>query len=499
MRAASARVVLAGLALALGGCGVVSTGVSTQFGLAWVAQFGSGGFESAAGVVAGSGSEVRLAGTTTGSLPGQTTAGGRDYYVVSIDQAGGLATVRQRGTSATESIGAYGASVVGFNLTAGDDLGNFYVAGVTGGALFALSAGSDDLFLAKYDSAGNLLWGRQIGSAGADDVQALAVDGDGNAYLSGHVRDALPGQTHTGTVGVRDAFLIKYDASGELQWIEQFGTTDEDGVNQITLDAAGDVYLGGYTNGSFPGFTGSGNYDCYAAKYLASGSPEWLTQMVGTASCGNAFLKLATDTGGVTYLAGTMGGYFPGLSTHLGSSDAYIVGFDSTTGGVLWALNVGTSSFEAAIEVAQVPGGGIYLAGNTGGAFPGQTSGGGTDAFLARVSPSGVLTWARQVGGAGTDATVDVRVGSSGDVYLAGTAGAALPGQSSAGMSDAFLARFDSSGTRTFLAQFGTAGEELATHLAVDGGDAVVIGTTTGFFPGQTSYGETDAFAALFR
>ena len=86
-----------------------------------------------------------------------------------------------------------------------DGLGNAYIAGDTGG----------DAFLAKYDSSGDLLWAEQIGStSGEDSWVYVDVDASGNAYISGRTYGSLGGPN----AGETDVFLAKYDSSGELVW-----------------------------------------------------------------------------------------------------------------------------------------------------------------------------------------------------------------------------------------------------------------------------------------
>jgi hypothetical protein len=87
-----------------------------------------------------------------------------------------------------------------------DAFGNAYISGNTYGSLGGPNAGNDDAFLAKYDSSGNMLWSQQIGTSDSDQSYSVAVDISGNAYISGRTYGSLGGAN----AGNSDAFLIKY-------------------------------------------------------------------------------------------------------------------------------------------------------------------------------------------------------------------------------------------------------------------------------------------------
>jgi len=101
-----------------------------------------------------------------------------------------------------------------------------YVAGHTLGGLDGnTSAGGDDLFLVKYDTNGNKLWTRQLGTSSLDGAYGVAVDGSGNAYVAGHTLGGLDGNT---SAGGDDLFLVKYDTNGNKLWTRQLGSSSWD-------------------------------------------------------------------------------------------------------------------------------------------------------------------------------------------------------------------------------------------------------------------------------
>ncbi len=165
--------------------------------LQWTRQFGSTGNEQIRGIAVDSTGAVLLAGYTTGTLNGQTSAGGTDAFVQKLDASGNVLWTQQFGTAFTDQ--AFGLAVTGAD--------QLIVGGYTLGAFASESnAGSGDAFVRVYSTAGGVDITDEAGSTGNDFVQGVAVDTLGNAYLAGYTTGALPGQTNAGNF---DAFLIQ--------------------------------------------------------------------------------------------------------------------------------------------------------------------------------------------------------------------------------------------------------------------------------------------------
>ncbi|MBI2819368.1 MAG: SBBP repeat-containing protein, partial [Acidobacteria bacterium] len=127
------------------------------------------------------------------------------------------------------------------------DTSGVYVAGLTNGALPGqTSAGLEDAFLRKYEDSGNELWTRQFGSESSDVALGVAVNAT-DVYVVAYTKDTLLG----GTVG-RDAFVGKYDTNGNESWTRPFGSTSYDEAWGVAVDATG-VYVAGITGGALPG------------------------------------------------------------------------------------------------------------------------------------------------------------------------------------------------------------------------------------------------------
>lgn len=204
------------------------------------------------------------------------------------------------------------------NSIALDPFGNLCVTGIfSGTAIFGtdtlIASGTEDIFLAKYDSLGTCIWARRAGGnhiyAGysKDCGYGITVDQVGNIYFTG----ALIGMadfdsiTISGTGTSNDIFLAKYNSSGNVLWVKHaYGGADEEG-RCIAIDNLGNILIGGsfVPTGNFDGFLllGWGNYDAFVAKYdstgtfisaLNAGEPVWNEFVYGIATdnLGNIFV-----------------------------------------------------------------------------------------------------------------------------------------------------------------------------------------------------------------
>ncbi len=242
-------------AAALGGTDALAVGYSTAGAYQTTNRFGSNQNE-AAFAAAGNATHLLAAGLTTGTIDGQAGFGGTDAFLSKRDSSGALVWTRVVGTISSDSGRA----------AAFDGAGNAYLAGYTAASAF----GSNDLFVARYDASGNRTLLKQWGSIGSDTAYDVEVDGSGNIYLTGYTDGALGGQTNSGG---NDAFLIKLDSSGNVLWTRLLGGTGADFSKGLALDAAGRVWIGGYSNSpTFAGHTNAGSNDAFVAQYDSAGT-----------------------------------------------------------------------------------------------------------------------------------------------------------------------------------------------------------------------------------
>jgi hypothetical protein len=511
----------------------------------WARQFGGIGAANdfSKAVAAEAGGNLYVAGTTTGSLPGWTSAGQTDVFLRKYDPTGTEVWSRQFGSPASDNVSS--ATM--------DGLGGVYFCGSTDGTLPGhSSAGGTDAWVRKYDANGNLIWSRQFGTAGSDSAIAVAADA-GGVYITGQTDDALPGQT---SAGLTDVWVRKYDLNGNEIWTRQFGSPASENPNTIYLDSSG-VYVGGSTQGviddpvipqtnsglsdsfvrkyslngdhlwsrtfgmagtdlveglsgdgtaiyaagfgagAFPGFTSAGDFDSYVRKFTLNGSEIW-TRQFGTAQSDGVFTSWADATG--VYVGGFVNLAWPG-QTSAGSNDAYVRKY-SPDGTELWTSQFGSLLGDQAVAITGYSSG-LYVAGQTNGVLPGQTSALATDAYVKKYTTDGTELWTRQFGftGPAAESAIAIATDGAGAVYVTGSTNGELPGQHALGpfgATDVFLRRYDSSGTLLWTRTIGTAASDIGTGVAADATGVYLCGLVNDALPGETAFGLNDAFVQKY-
>jgi hypothetical protein len=391
-----------------------------------------------------------------------------------------------------------------------DGSGNIYVTGYTLGDLDGnTNAGGYDAFLTKYDSSGNWQWTKLLGhqggganAAGDDKATGVAVDVvSGNIYVTGYTFGNLDGNTNAGGY---DAFLTMYDSSGNWQWTKLLGhnggsanAAGNDLAIGVAVDGSGNVYVTGGTNSGLDGETNAGGYDAFLVKYDSLGTRQW-TKLLGhnggsaNAAGNEEAYGIAVDGSGNIYVAGYTTGALDG-KINAGGYDAFLAKYDSL-GNWQWTNLLGTAGDDYANGVAVDGSGYIYVTGPTSGSLDGQPNAGGYDAFLAKYDSSGNKQWTKLLGTAAPDDATGVAVDGSGNIYVTGSTDGNLDGNTNAGPSDVFLARYDSSGSRQWTKLLGSSSGDYPLGVAVGGGYIYVTGLTSGNLDGNINIGDTDIF-----
>ena len=328
-----------------------------------------------------------------------------------------------------------------------DVSGNSYVAGTFNsfslvfGSTILTNAGNStyDMFLAKYDVNGNVLWAKRAGGLGSDAAYSLAVDASGNTYLAGSFSSSTLafGSTTLTNVGSYDIFLAKYDVNGNVLWAKNAGGTSSDGALSVAVDASGNTYLAGSFTSSTLAFSSTtltnanvGWDDIFLAKYDVNGNVLWAKNAGGMG--GDMAYSVSVDVSGNIYLTG--GFASPTLAfgsttlTNSGSTDMFLAKYDAN-GTVLWAKSTGGTTDDYAFSVSVDVSGNTYLAGsfNSLSIVFGSTAltnadntGNTNDMFFVKYDATGTILWAKSAGGTNLDEAFSVAVDASGNIYVAG-------------------------------------------------------------------------------
>jgi hypothetical protein len=387
----------------------------------------------------------------------------QDLYAASPTPAT-LEWIRQYGGTEAETI---------FGVSA-DGLGNIYSAG------YVLGQG----LVLKYDAAGSISWSRLLGTTPLLTHHSVSADQLGGVYLTGFTLASL------GT-GDWDAYVSKYDNTGNLQWHRQLGTAVEDRGWDAATDGLGNVYITGFTYGNL-GSASRGNTDAFVAKYDATGTRLWIRQFgTGGFDSGSG---VATDRLGNVYVTGITTGVLSG--SNAGVEDIFLRKYNSD-GTDLWTRQLGTVDTDNAADVSADSFGNIYISGYTRGNLGGPNAG-ESDAFISKYNSAGSLLWTRQFGTAAEDESFGVSAIDADNVYVTGFTAGSLAGTNPGGR-DAFLTKYDAAGTNLWMQQLGTTLRDSSSGVSADGlGNVYIAGDTQGSLGGPRA-GQTDAFLAKYH
>lgn len=243
-----------------------TTAATTSVAQNWIVDSqswftGSSGSSGAADLAIDATGSLYITGITNATLQSDITNPftGGDAFVIKIGSSG---VIQQQAVT----LGSVGSGQDYARGVAVDGSGNAYITGQTDGTLPGqVSAGGRDAFVAKYDSNLNRLWVNQFGTASLDEGQAIGVDAAGSVYASGETNASLFGNAY---LGGSDAWFAQFNAAGNRLNSRQVGTDRDDESYGIAIDSAGSVYLSGQTQGNLAGATNQGEYDAWIGKFL---------------------------------------------------------------------------------------------------------------------------------------------------------------------------------------------------------------------------------------
>jgi uncharacterized repeat protein (TIGR02543 family) len=397
-----------------------------------------------------------------------------------------------------KQMGAGARSTTVCNGIAVDPGGNVYLAGGTNGGLDGNTlSGISDYILTKYDASGTKAFTRQTGATGAATAASgVAVDASGNVYVAGYTTGGLDGNTSSGGY---DYFLAKYDSTGTKLYTRQVGGGSSTYAKGVAVDGSGNVYVAGYTNRGLDGNTQSGNIDYFVTKYDSTGTKVY-TRQAGVSGGDTYGWGIAADASGNVYVIGFTD---HGLdsNTQSGSMDYFVAKYDSTGTKVYIRQAGGSGGYAAAWSVAVDGSGNAYVSGYTNRGLDGIALSGTIDAFLAKYDATGTKVYTQLTGAAGGGVyPTGIRVDVDGNVYVSGYTTTGLGCPALIGVYDYFLAKYTAAGSKVYIQQNGVSGGQvLGNCLGLDAkGNAYVAGTTNRGLDVSTQSGNADLFVAKY-
>ena len=348
--------------------------------------------------------------------------------------------------------------------------GNVYVVGDSTGSFgCAINQASEDVFLTKYDSAGNVQWTKLLGSAGSAGAYSLAVDPvSGGVVVAGSVTGDL---TPTSIGGGSDSFVAKYDRDGKQTWLRQIAPMSNDRANAVSIDSSGNIYVGGQVGGVIAsGQTNAGGTDAYLTKLTSAGALVYHRQFGTTAEDSAKHTAVASD--GNVVVASVENGH------------AFLRKYDAADGtsAALWEIDLGDLQ-GGALGGLTIADGKIYLSGATanaslnagGSASVANANSGGRDAFVFAASESGAADFVSYAGTSASEQASGVAV-AGGKIYLTGTTSGTFAGEKSNSAHNLFVTQMDANGVFEWAKQYGGVdGASCGVAIAADATGSSVL------------------------
>lgn len=320
--------------------------------------------------------------------------------------------------------------------------GNVYITGyfqsptITFGSVSLTNTSTySDIFVIKYDSAGNVLWAQSATGSLSEMSYGICSDDEGNVYITGtfgYSSNIIFGSDTLINRGGYDIFLAKYDGSGNLLWTKNEGGAGGDYSSAICTDTFDNVYITGFfqNHAIFGNDTliANGNTGIFTAKYDTYGNYIWAKSAIGIPSgTYNYSNGIAANSDGV-YITGSFQNsiIFGDTLGNAGSNSIFVAKYDSS-GNALWGRSPGGTSYDYGTGISTNENGNVWVTGyfessylNFGGLPVLNNNIGYNDIFVAEYDADGNVLQAIDVGGQDNDIGMGICTNQDGSVYLTG-------------------------------------------------------------------------------
>ncbi|MCE3077210.1 T9SS type A sorting domain-containing protein [Chryseobacterium gwangjuense] len=346
--------------------------------------------------------------STNGNVTGNH--GLNDFWVVRTNSTGDILWQKSLGGSAGDAASSVRQTSDGGYIVAGSSSSNN--GDVTG------NHGSSDFWIVKLDTSGNLQWQKSFGGSNEEIAQSIRQTTDGGYIVAGYTASS-DGDVASGNGGYRDYWVIKLNATGNLQWEKTYGGGSGDQAYSIEQTTDGGYIIGGYSNSIDNIVTGNhGSDDYWIVKINAAGVLQWQKSLGGSGT-DRAFSVKQTSDGG--YIAFGQSISTNGDITGSHGNDDYWLAKLSSTGILQWQKSYGGSLYDRGRDVSQTADGGYIM---TGVSFPlnveGTTSNGANDYLIVKTDASGNMEWQQTYGGLQDDYGTFVKQTLDGGYILCG-------------------------------------------------------------------------------
>jgi hypothetical protein len=330
----------------------------------WALHAGGSGNDNGLAICIDSNGDILVTGkfTSTDLVFGNTTLSRlgtlHDIFIVKITPSGNVIWAKRYGTTDVDYGNAISADRNGnFYVT-----GSYSSASPIDFDGEILTSGG--VYLTKFNTNGQAIWARGAIASWSSQALSVTTDREENVFITGKFTGSIPFDTYVlSSSGSDDFFIAKYDSSGAVLWASSAGGTGADNGFGIVTDTSGNSIVVGNSGSSSVTFGGLAlsNPKIFTAKYDPDGNVIW-AKKIGSASAIKSYAQ-AIDSNNDTYITGTIGGTTTIGSTTLTGAGLFAAKYNSS-GGVIWAKKTGSSSNDAGQGIALDSKGNVYITGS---------------------------------------------------------------------------------------------------------------------------------------
>ena len=467
-----------------------------------------------------------------------TNSGDQDAFIAKYNSNGTFAWLARIGGTSTDAANAVAVDSSSNVVVSGSYSSTTLTAYNAGASAFGTTLANsgtttNDAFVAKYDSTGSVAWLARIAGTSDDVANAVAFDSSGNVIVVGNYSSTtLTAYNANGSAfattlansgtSSNDVFIAKYTSTGSVAWLARIASTGDDLAFAVAVDSSSNVIVAGNYNNFRPlvaynangvsggTFNADATGPSFIAKYNSSGTFAWLARIAGSGyvnpnavafdSSGNVIV--AGHHGTITLTAYNANGSAFGTTLgRIGRQDVFVAKYDSS-GNVVWLAKINGGGTDYGTGVAVDSSGNVVVAGiyssnpltvynANGTAFGNLTRPTGYESFIAKYNSSGTVVWAAKITASFANA---VAVDSSGNVIVSGYYNSTLTAYNAngsafattlanSGVQDAFVAKYNSTGSVVWLAKIGGTSTDTASGVAVDSTGNVIV---SGYYSSTT-------------
>ncbi len=371
-----------------------------------------------------------LGGTSNSTISGDKTENGLgyDYWIVKIDGSGNIQWDKTIGGSNSEYL---------YSIIQTAD-GGYFLGGISSSNISGDKTenclGSFDYWVVKTNSNGIIQWQNTIGGTEPDYLLSVSQTADGGYILGGYSPSNISADKTENSFGVRDYWIVKLDSVGNLQWENTIGGNWDDFFGNIAQTTDGGYILGGTSDSGMNGDKAEstmGGTDYWILKIDATGNIQWQNTIGGNVS--DRFSSIEQTTDGGYFIGGLSRSPISGdkSDSSKGSDDYWIVKTNSL-GNILWQNTIGGDSIDELTTSLQTADGGFVLGGKTLSNFSGdkvENSYGDYDYWIIKTGSSGNIQWQNTIGGDGWDYLTAIEQTADGGYILGGTSASNFSGE----------------------------------------------------------------------